>query len=387
MAEATAREVEAWPVGEEFALRPRMQSITLEVILRAVFGVRDGERMDLFRRAHPAPGRDHERVRAGCPSWTATWAASRRRPLPPRARRGGRADLRRDRRAPRRPSPGDDVLSLLLSARHEDGSPMSDVELRDELMTLLTAGPRDDRHRALLGARAPDAHAARDGAAARLARRRRVPRRRGEGDAARPPRDRGRGPQAHPRDRDRRLHCCRPERWCFPPSPPCTRGPDLYPEPERVPARALHRRRSPSRTPGSRSAAACGAASARRSPRWRCGWCCARCCGGCGCRALAAAGAPARAARDRGAGARRARGGRPSGCARPAAAGAAARRLAAATGPGPPGARRSGRGPARLGPGGDAGLPAAAAARVAADLVQLALRVPEPHRARSAAAG
>jgi cytochrome P450 len=34
----------------------------------------------------------------------------------------------------------DDVLTLLLSARHEDGSPMSDVELRDELMTLLTAG-------------------------------------------------------------------------------------------------------------------------------------------------------------------------------------------------------------------------------------------------------
>jgi cytochrome P450 len=35
---------------------------------------------------------------------------------------------------------GDDVLTLLLAARHEDGSPMSDVELRDELMTLLTAG-------------------------------------------------------------------------------------------------------------------------------------------------------------------------------------------------------------------------------------------------------
>ena len=34
----------------------------------------------------------------------------------------------------------DDVLSLLLAARHEDGAPMSDVELRDELMTLLTAG-------------------------------------------------------------------------------------------------------------------------------------------------------------------------------------------------------------------------------------------------------
>ena len=53
MAEATAREVDQWPLGEEIELRPRMQAITLEVILRAVFGVRDGERMDLFRERIP----------------------------------------------------------------------------------------------------------------------------------------------------------------------------------------------------------------------------------------------------------------------------------------------------------------------------------------------
>ena len=41
MAEATEAEVAGWPVGRPFPLRPRMQSITLEVILRAVFGVRD----------------------------------------------------------------------------------------------------------------------------------------------------------------------------------------------------------------------------------------------------------------------------------------------------------------------------------------------------------
>ena len=56
MAEATAREVARWPVGEEIELRPRMQAITLEVILRAVFGVRDGERMDLFRERIPPLG-------------------------------------------------------------------------------------------------------------------------------------------------------------------------------------------------------------------------------------------------------------------------------------------------------------------------------------------
>ena len=56
MAEATAREVDSWPVGEEISLRPRMQAITLEVILRAVFGVREGARMDLFRERIPRLG-------------------------------------------------------------------------------------------------------------------------------------------------------------------------------------------------------------------------------------------------------------------------------------------------------------------------------------------
>src|ERR671911_2216919 len=56
IAEATGQEVAGWPVGKPFALRPRMQEITLDVILRAVFGVRDGERMDLFRERIPPLG-------------------------------------------------------------------------------------------------------------------------------------------------------------------------------------------------------------------------------------------------------------------------------------------------------------------------------------------
>ena len=61
MAEATEREVASWPVGKEIQLRPRMQAITLEVILRAVFGVRDDERMDLFRERIPPLGELDER--------------------------------------------------------------------------------------------------------------------------------------------------------------------------------------------------------------------------------------------------------------------------------------------------------------------------------------
>ncbi|MBN1528627.1 MAG: cytochrome P450 [Thermoleophilaceae bacterium] len=139
MAEETAREVDRWPVGPEFELRPRMQAITLEVILRAVFGVRDDARMDLFRERIP---------RLAETTSVLTWLPFMDRDL------GGLSPAARFRRAlaavdgliyteiaDRRDSePGEDVLSLLLAARHEDGSPMSDVELRDELMTLLTAG-------------------------------------------------------------------------------------------------------------------------------------------------------------------------------------------------------------------------------------------------------
>jgi cytochrome P450 family 135 len=142
MAAAAAAEVESWPVGRTFALRPRMQAITLEVILRAVFGVRDGERMDLFRARIP---------RLGELSSPLDWLPFMQRDLggiTPAARfRKAVAAVDEliyaeiaERRSLADSAERDDVLTLLLGARHEDGSPMTDVELRDELMTLLTAG-------------------------------------------------------------------------------------------------------------------------------------------------------------------------------------------------------------------------------------------------------
>jgi cytochrome P450 len=143
MAEVTAREVSSWPLGEPFELRSRMQAITLEVILRAVFGVREGERMDLFREYIPPLGEL---------STPLDWLSFMQRDLgglSPAARfRKAQAKVDEliyaeiaDRRAAL-DSHGerDDVLSLLLAARHEDGTPMTDVELRDELVTLLMAG-------------------------------------------------------------------------------------------------------------------------------------------------------------------------------------------------------------------------------------------------------
>jgi cytochrome P450 family 135 len=142
MAEATAAHVAGWPVGRAFALRPEMQAITLEVILRAVFGVRDGARMDRFREQIP---------RLANSLSVMDWLPFMQRDL------GGTTPAARfrkalaavdeliyaeiaERRALADASDRDDVLTLLLAARHEDGSPMTDVELRDELMTLLTAG-------------------------------------------------------------------------------------------------------------------------------------------------------------------------------------------------------------------------------------------------------
>src|ERR671924_513115 len=96
MAEVAEREVADWPRDDAVVLHPRLQALTLEIILRAVFGLDSGVRLDAMR----------ERL-AGI------------------LRFGGRPAS---------------TLPMLLEARHEDGSPMSPLELRDELMTLLVAG-------------------------------------------------------------------------------------------------------------------------------------------------------------------------------------------------------------------------------------------------------
>jgi cytochrome P450 len=142
MVEAAEREAASWPVGRELALRPAMTRITLEVILRAVFGVRDEERLAVFRDLVP---------RFASASNAIIWLPPLRRDLgrfsPWRRFLRVRAEVDdriydeiRRRRGEIGAEERDDVLSLLLAARHEDGSPMSDVELRDELMTILGAG-------------------------------------------------------------------------------------------------------------------------------------------------------------------------------------------------------------------------------------------------------
>jgi cytochrome P450 len=137
--EVTEQEVAGWPAGEPIELHPRLQQLTLEVILRAVFGIDPGRRLDDLRASLTEILGFADRPFTLLPP--PIGALAQVGPWKRLERVKARTDellfaLIDDRRG----TEGDDVLSMLLAARHEDGSPMSDAELRDELMTLLVAG-------------------------------------------------------------------------------------------------------------------------------------------------------------------------------------------------------------------------------------------------------
>ncbi|MET4427108.1 cytochrome P450 [Mycolicibacterium sp. 624] len=139
--EETLRETASWPEGEQFETLEPMMRITLNTILRAVFGA-DGERLDELRRI--------------IPPWVTL--GSRLAVLPVPSRTYGRltpwgrlAEYRRqydevvdrlidDVTADPDFDTRDDVLALLLRSTYEDGSAMSRRDIADELLTLLAAG-------------------------------------------------------------------------------------------------------------------------------------------------------------------------------------------------------------------------------------------------------
>jgi cytochrome P450 len=145
MRELTDRELSDWPRSEQLELHPRLQRLTLEIVLRAVFGLERGARLDELRELLtqilgysesplsllPRPPASLERL------------LQQRGPLARLQALIDQADAlifelideRRQESVERA-----DVLGLLLAAEHEDGSPMSPAELRDELVTALVAG-------------------------------------------------------------------------------------------------------------------------------------------------------------------------------------------------------------------------------------------------------
>jgi cytochrome P450 family 138 len=145
--EIAAAEVDSWPTGVEFATREPMQRITLRAILRAVFGA-EGSRLEQLERL--------------VPPWTTL--GSRLATLPFLQRNLGRwspwsrflalrraidvildeliATAKADPELDQRP----DVLALMVLARHEDGRPISNPEIRDELVTMIAAGHETTAH-------------------------------------------------------------------------------------------------------------------------------------------------------------------------------------------------------------------------------------------------
>jgi cytochrome P450 len=139
--DVTAAEVDTWPVREPFAVREAMQRITLEVIMRAVIGIRDPARLETLRSLLPRllDIRDRDlAVYTVWPGFADTRLATYTRPYVLRRRLDEILD---EEIADRRAGQGsDDVLTMLVAARDEDGNAMTDQALRDELMTLLVAG-------------------------------------------------------------------------------------------------------------------------------------------------------------------------------------------------------------------------------------------------------
>lgn len=140
--EITEAEIDRWATGAAFSMRERMRALTFEVICRTVFGVYEPARVERLRRAMlrvidtqvlffapPALRRDLGRFSPG------GWLAQRMQAADTLLYE----EIERRRREPDLDQ-RTDVLSLLLRARDEEGRPMSDVELRDELMTMLAAG-------------------------------------------------------------------------------------------------------------------------------------------------------------------------------------------------------------------------------------------------------
>ena len=144
--EVAERELDGWSEERPFAIHPRMQAVTLEVILRAVFGVTDPARAERLRERLPLLLSD-----------TSSPALQFRVLLSRRLGRGdplkGVGELLREidelllaeiaeRRVDSNPThpEREDILSLLVAARFEDGAEMSDREVRDQLVTLLLAG-------------------------------------------------------------------------------------------------------------------------------------------------------------------------------------------------------------------------------------------------------
>ncbi len=143
MSAIAAAEVSRWPAGEPFALWPRMQDLTLDVVMRSVFGGAPDPGLDALRRSLREltswmnDPRSLATLAVLGPHWVARSRGYRR--AMGAVEREVAEQVRRRRAAPRGAEGG--VIEILLAVRREDGSGLGDGDLRDELVTLLSDGP------------------------------------------------------------------------------------------------------------------------------------------------------------------------------------------------------------------------------------------------------
>ncbi|WCB94405.1 Putative cytochrome P450 138 [Baekduia alba] len=145
--EIAIAEVETWPVGVEFPTAKSMQRITLRAILRAVFGA-EGARLRELEELLP-PWTEQGQHLSRFPQIQKDWGrfSPWGRFLALRARVDAILDtlIEDTKNAPdlaERP----DVLALMVQARREDGSPLANAEIRDQLVTMLAAGHETTAH-------------------------------------------------------------------------------------------------------------------------------------------------------------------------------------------------------------------------------------------------
>ena len=142
----TEKVFQTLPINKTFVTRPVMQEISMQVILQAVFGLHEGERYqkikelmaylsDTFSSPFSSSFLFFDVLQKDLGAWSPWGKFVRKRAKVDELIYAEIAE-RRTKSEPH----GIDILSLLMEARYEDGSAMSDKELRDELMTLLFAG-------------------------------------------------------------------------------------------------------------------------------------------------------------------------------------------------------------------------------------------------------
>lgn len=144
--QVTEKVINNWKIGEPFEVRNSMQEISLRVILQAVFGLNEGKRYEEIKQLVASvldiSGSPLKATLVFVPflqkdlgAWT-PWGNFLRQQK--RLDDLLYAEIQERRDNPDRS--GEDILSLMMAARDEQGQPMTDQEMRDELMTLLIAG-------------------------------------------------------------------------------------------------------------------------------------------------------------------------------------------------------------------------------------------------------